>query len=120
MVGSPDQFLLQPAHLVLKAPVVSFKVLRLHLQVMMVLIVQEVLLLLVMCVIRPMLLLMMSMVHPTLNTLVITLFSKSLPSSSSVFIQCYSLSSSTLNSNALLTNSSLQCWSHILLVCSRL
>ena len=111
MVGSSDQFLLQPAHLVLKASVVSLQVLRLHLQVVMVFV--QVLLILVMCVIVPFPLMM-----PTLGTLVIILSINYPPPSSSVFTWCLSLSS-TLNSNTLLTNSSLQ-WSRILLVCSSL
>ena len=114
MVGPPDQFLLQPAHLVLKAPVVSLKVLRLHLQFMVVLV--QALLILVMCVIDP---LVLMVVRPILSTLTKSLFTNSPPLTSSVFTQCYSLSSSALNSNALLSNFSLR-WSQILLVCSSL
>ena len=111
MIGSPDQFLLQPAHLVLEASIVSLQVLRLHLQVVMVLV--QVMLILVMCVTVPLLLMM-----PTLGTLVIILSTKYSSPSTPVLTQCHSLST-TLNSNALLTNSSLR-WSHILLICSRL
>ena len=114
MISSPDQFLLQPAHLVLKAPVVSLKVLRLHLQVMMVLV--QVLLILFMCVIDS---LVLMVVRPILSTLINSFFFESSPLSSSVFTLCYSLPSSALNSNALLSNFRLR-WSQILLVCSSL
>ena len=78
MIGSPDQFLLQSAHLVLKASIVSLQVLGLHLQVMMVLV--QVMLILMMCMAVPLLLIM-----PTLGTLVIIFSTKTSPLSSSVF-----------------------------------